>query len=99
MITGTAKNRRVIRRIRLTIRNVYLRALSRKPQFLNFRAKSGKLEFKRYALSMVNPIRNQGFRIILFRMSLLCYKRIKGSERINKVLAGVGRPIKEEVWF
>ena len=47
----------------------------------------------------VRIIKNQGFKIMVLRASLPLNIRIRGSDIIRSAFAGVGKPIKDVVWF
>ena len=63
---------------------------------LNFTAKRGMFDTSRYDCRALIPIIKNGFRIMGARLNSSC-ARMSGKETINKVLAGVGSPMKELV--
>jgi len=58
IIIGIAKNRKVINKIKLPIKNKYFRLLPLNLKLLNFKENNSIFEFNRKALSNVKPTKN-----------------------------------------
>jgi len=69
-----------------------------KVKFFIFKENNGISALRIYALNKVMVNKNQGLENISKTIKESEYFRTKGKLIINKVLAGVGKPIKESVW-
>ena len=72
-------------------------ALFFREKFLNFKEKSGISAFIKMLKMSVIAMRTYLFNIKLFTYALSPYTNINGNESINNVIAGVGKPINDEV--
>ncbi len=72
-------------------------ALFFREKFLNFKEKRGISAFIKTLKSSVIAISTYLFTIKLFIKTVSLYVKITGKESIKRVIAGVGKPINDEV--